>query len=211
MFGSTRVLSIWPGLARSPIIADYAWSPLVRSAVERNFALLQSHSAHWPRTVSASAPTIPGLVAVHLRRGDYVRHCPRLFTWGATFFGFNQFPELPDRFDPPRFTSFDGLEKYYLARCWPTIPQIVAKLAEVRRARPSLRRAYVLTNGWVWWVNSLRDALQADGWDDPKSSLDITLDSEQSYVAMAVDMAIAERAEVFVGNGVSAVPQCWST
>jgi hypothetical protein len=36
-----------------------------------------------------------------------------------------------------------------------------------------------------------------------KSSLDVRLDGEQAYVAMAVDMAIAEKAEVFVGNGVS--------
>jgi len=53
-------------------------------------------------------------------------------------------------------------------------------------------------------LNGLKGALQKDGWDDLKSSLDVRLDGEQNYVAMAVDMAIAEKAEVFVGNGVSA-------
>ena len=52
-------------------------------------------------------------------------------------------------------------------------------------------------------MNELKGALQKDGWDDLKSSLDVRLDGEQNYVAMAVDMAIAEKAEVFVGNGVS--------
>jgi hypothetical protein len=52
-------------------------------------------------------------------------------------------------------------------------------------------------------LNGLKGALQKDGWDDLKSSLDVRLDGEQNYVAMAVDMAIAEKAEVFVGNGVS--------
>jgi hypothetical protein len=52
-------------------------------------------------------------------------------------------------------------------------------------------------------LNGLKGALQKDGWDDLKSSLDVRLDGEQGYVAMAVDMAIAEKAEVFVGNGVS--------
>ena len=33
-----------------------------------------------------------------------------------------------------------------------------------------------------------------DRWDDMKSSLDVRLDGEQGYVAMAVDMAIAEKA-----------------
>ena len=52
-------------------------------------------------------------------------------------------------------------------------------------------------------MNGLKGALQKDGWDDLKSSLDVRLDGEQGYVAMAVDMAIVEKAEVFVGNGVS--------
>jgi hypothetical protein len=30
---------------------------------------------------------------------------------------------------------------------------------------------------------------------------DIVLDSEQKHVAVAVDMTIAEKAEVFIGNG----------
>jgi hypothetical protein len=52
-------------------------------------------------------------------------------------------------------------------------------------------------------LNGLKGALQKDGWDDLKSSLDVKLDGEQGYVAMAVDMAIVEKVEVFVGNGVS--------
>ena len=35
-----------------------------------------------------------------------------------------------------------------------------------------------------------------------KSTVELRLDDEQEYVGMAVDMAIAEKAEVFVGNGV---------
>jgi hypothetical protein len=38
-----------------------------------------------------------------------------------------------------------------------------------------------------------------------KSSLDLRLDMEQQHVAMAVDMAIAEKSEVFIGNGVSLI------
>lgn len=43
----------------------------------------------------------------------------------------------------------------------------------------------------------------ADGWEDVVVSEDLTLDKEQKGVNVAVDMSIAERAEVFVGNGVS--------
>jgi hypothetical protein len=58
----------------------------------------------------------------------------------------------------------------------------------------------MLSNGWGWWLDALKRALQQDGCDDLKSSLDV---GEQVYVAMAVDMAITEKAEVFVENGVS--------
>lgn len=202
LFGSDRILSLWPSLSASPVIHDFKWSPLVTSAVTRNLPLLT------PTPTTALPDTIDGLVAVHLRRGDYIRHCPRLSKWGATYMGFNQFPELPDRFDPPDFgelDSLDGREKYYIQHCWPEIDDIVKKLHDIREERPSLQRVYVLTNGWGWWVDELRKALAKDGWAGLKSSLDLQVDNEQKYVAMAIDMAIAERAEVFVGNGVSVI------
>jgi len=141
--------------------------------------------------------------------------------------GLNQFPSLPDKFYPTLYSSSSSSrssqssslppspqppsddpharEAYYLQHCLPTVPQIVSKLRQLRDEHPSLRRVYVLSNGWGWWLNGLKGALQKDGWDDLKSSLDVRLDGEQQYVAMAVDMAIAEKAEVFVGNGVSLV------
>ncbi|KAI5117565.1 hypothetical protein M0805_009643 [Coniferiporia weirii] len=214
LFGSERVLSLWPSLSISPIVKDFAWSPLVTAGVARNLALLTPS----PSSPSLDNPGVPdlgarddsfhGLVAVHLRRGDYVRHCPRLAQWGATYMGYNQFTSLPDRFSPPEFgalNSLDGRTDYYMAHCWPDVPAIVAKLAEVRAGNPELRRVYVLTNGWGWWVDELRAALLKDGWDGLRSSLDVVVDAEQKYVAMAIDMAIAERAEVFVGNGFSSL------
>jgi hypothetical protein len=99
----------------------------------------------------------------------------------------------------PSTDPIKARESYCLQHCLPTIPQIVSKLYTLRASYPSLRRVYVLSNGWGWWL----DALQQDVWDDLKSNLDVQLDGEQAYVAMAVDMAIAEKAEVFVGNEVS--------
>jgi hypothetical protein len=212
LFGSPRILSIWPTLSSSPILADFTWSPLVQSTVSRNFALLQPVSAKALYDIS-SKTILSGLVAIHLRRGDYQRHCPRLAEWHSLYMGFNQFPNLPDKFDPAPYSnaSHSVMEDYYLEHCLPTIEQIVSRLRTLRAERPSLRRVYVLTNEWSWWVNSLKSALKKDGWDDLKSSLDIHTDSEQYYVAMAADMAIAEKAEVFVGNGVSdpVAPSTW--
>ncbi|KAH8105531.1 hypothetical protein DFH11DRAFT_1518929 [Phellopilus nigrolimitatus] len=220
LFGSTRILSLWPSLSQSPIVKDFAWSPLVTAGVARNLALFTSSPASPSISntgidldlVSARAAPLRDLVAVHLRRGDYARHCPRLAQWGATYMGFNQFDSLPDHFEPPPFsslTTLTGRTDYYMQHCWPSISDIVTRLAEVRKTYPEgegeLKRVYVLTNGWPGWVDSLREELVKDGWEDVKSSLDIQVDGEQKYVAMAIDMAIAERAEVFVGNGFSSL------
>lgn len=202
-FGNPRILSLWDNLIASPILADFAWSPLVQAAVSRNFALLQPESAkdlynaHSPKSLS-------GLVALHLRRGDYKQHCPNLAEWGADYMGINQHPALPDRFDrSPYVNDADARLAYYLDHCWPSTEQVVEKLRDVRAEYPGLRRVYVLSNAGAWSLDALKSALEEDGWDDLVSSTDIVLDSEQKYVAMAVDMAIAEKAEVFIGNGVS--------
>jgi hypothetical protein len=53
------------------------------------------------------------------------------------------------------------------------------------------------------WLRELRSILLYDGWEDMKSSIDMQFDMAQKHVHMAVDMVIAEKAEVFIGNGVS--------
>ena len=198
-FGSDRLVSLWPDLSKHPILTTFQWSPLVHSGVLRNFALLQPTSV---KSLYDTSPQsiLPGLVAVHLRRGDYNRHCPRLAAWHTGYNGLNAFPALPDRFELP--PDGEDVEAYYMRHCLPTDDQIVERLRAVREQHPTLRRVYVLTNERSWWLNGLKKALQKDGWDDLKSSLDNRLDSAQTYVAMAIDMAIAEKAEVFVGNGV---------
>lgn len=201
-FDGGQLLSLWQDLSEHPILTDFQWSPLVQSAILRNFVLLQPSSA---RALYDPSPgsALSGLVAVHLRRGDYKRHCPRLAEWSSAFNGLNGFPDLPDRFDPSAHReSREAHNAYYMQHCLPTVEQVAQKLRAVREQHPMLRRVYVLTNGWGWWLNGLRTALQRDGWDDLKSSLDLQLDSAQTHVAMAVDMAIAAKAEVFVGNGV---------
>ncbi|GLB42102.1 putative GDP-fucose protein O-fucosyltransferase [Lyophyllum shimeji] len=204
-FTSDRIISLWDGISKSPVLADYLWSPLVHSAVLRNFPTLQPASAKALFDVSSNG-TLEGLVAVHLRRGDYRRHCPRLAGWRSLYNGIAQHPDLPDKFDPsPYKFKSDAYNDYYMLHCLPTVEQLVERLRAVRKDRPRLRRVYVLTNAWGWWLNGLKAALQRDGWDDLKSSYDLELDSEQRYVAMAVDMAIAEKAEVFVGNGFSSL------
>jgi hypothetical protein len=62
---------------------------------------------------------------------------------------------------------------------------------------------YVLTNADAAWVKEFALTVQGEGWGTVVGSPDLILNDEQTEVAMAVDMEIARRAEVFIGNGVS--------
>ena len=272
----------------SPVLRGFRWSPLVANAVDRNVKSLfgsprsneawtdiDSHSGkssrHAPSSLDqhpeGSKPStipahhiIPGVLAVHLRRGDYKRHCTRLANWGAGYMGWNRLADGGQFEDGLQsFLKSDGAgssnvsvssvskqEAYYLAHCLPTIPQVVRRLGEIRQsyaatvrtAPPSaagsnseshnLTQVYILTNGWPSFVNDLRTALIADGWArvvvstdttdvttsqvpgahafgtrPSKSSGSLGLSREEKGVSAAIDMGLAERAEVFVGNGVS--------
>ncbi|KIK54833.1 hypothetical protein GYMLUDRAFT_206131 [Collybiopsis luxurians FD-317 M1] len=308
LFGTKRILPIFTSLLESPILANFAWSPLVLSAVARNFAILQPddlsdlYPSPPPPSLPASSSSqhqsnsnrrpqsgvLSGVVAVHLRRGDYSRHCYRLVGWDYQYMGVNQYEGLPDRFDPDAYlrehrfhssgsgeeglssmrrnsssmsTSSGGssstepigsshrtaeehsmLTPYYIQHCLPEIPEIVERLRQVRleyemssssspsSSSPSsrasttthlsssssftssssqkknykLKRIYLLSNGWGFWLSSLTKALKADGWEDVRHGGELEMDMAQRHVSMAVDMAIAEKAEMFIGNGIRA-------
>jgi hypothetical protein len=156
---------------------------------------------------------LSGLLALHIRRGDYVDHCVNLENWSAGFMGFNEFPGLPDRFARVSVNASSEKPKLYRAHCFPEITQIVARVREVRMAllpATPLSRVYVLTNGRPEWLAGLKDALQADArwwgheeWTHIGTSRDLRLTREQQHNAHAMEVAVAQLADVFLGNGVS--------
>lgn len=145
-FGSRRVLPLFPDLRDSPILDHFTWSPLIHSALDDAAARLFS-------STNTSNQIIPGVIAIHLRRGDYQRHCLRLVEWGSNYMGFNQFEGLVDSFNA---SSVDD----YIEHCLPDIPQVVHRLNEIRREHSSpLSHVYVLTNAWHSYIDTLSSAL----------------------------------------------------
>ncbi|KAH9178049.1 hypothetical protein EDB89DRAFT_1300648 [Lactarius sanguifluus] len=223
LFGdSSRLLDIWPSLTKSPILTHFSWSPLIIAAIAVNADVIHpALSSVTPSSFTPSSHPTPlsGLLALHIRRGDYVDHCMQIANWSARFMGFNEFPGLPDRFDPPEVPSAGNAPPEelvrYRAHCFPDIAQIVARVREVRagllHATP-LSRVYVLTNGRPEWLAELKEALQKDArsegldeWAHIGTSRDLRLSREQQHNAQAMDMAVAQRAEVFLGNGFSSL------
>jgi len=178
---------------------------------------------------ASNPPPLSGLLALHIRRGDYIEHCEHLTNWSVRFMGFNEFPGLPDKFTPVAYPS-DGYDDrygydlspeqraFYRAHCFPEIEQIVSRVREVRASllrTTKLTRVYVLTNGRPEWLQELKDALQEDArrerlneWKHIGTSRDLRLTREQKHNSQALDMAVAQRAEVFIGNGVRPLITC---
>ena len=220
LFGTgKRLLDIWPSLIISPILTHFSWSPLVTFALSRNAHIIHpALSSAIPSDFTPSSKPAPlsGLLALHIRRGDYLEHCNVIANWSARYMGFNEFPELPDRFSPPAVPTWGNVTLEELARyrahCSPEIDQIVARVREVRTSilpTTRLKRLYVLTNGRPRWLKKLKVALQEDarrgrlgGWERIGTSRDLHLTVEQRHNSHAVDMAIAQRADVFIGTGV---------
>jgi hypothetical protein len=61
---------------------------------------------------------------------------------------------------------------------------------------------HILTNDDSEWLALLKETLAGAGWEKVLTSHDLELDQEQIGVGMVVDMDIARRAAVFIGNGV---------
>ncbi|KAI0065828.1 hypothetical protein BV25DRAFT_1913261 [Artomyces pyxidatus] len=209
LFGDgQRMLDIWPSLSQSPIITEFAWSPLILSAVETNRDLVHPAVARDPKH---RAP-LPGLLAMHVRRGDFVDHCMHFANWSSQYNAFNSFPQFPDRFTPPEGGGWgiNTPENYakYMDRCFPDIPSIVKRVMEIKASATGrqLDRIYVLTNGPREWLAELKEALRrAATWKSITTSRDMRLSWEQKFVAQAVDMQIAQQADVFIGNGFSSL------
>ncbi|KAJ7493811.1 hypothetical protein FB451DRAFT_1551155 [Mycena latifolia] len=245
--GSDKVISMWPSYAHSPTLKEYAWSALITRALSRNFALFSagdkpaalapflsritttpgagSIAAPYPLTafapLRASAPPIPGLLGLHVRRGDYAEHCNNLADWGSDYNAWNLFgrpdiraaeryPLLPDHLNVPDGTS--RRDAAY-AHCWPSPEEIVNRVRALRAASASgeafpaqaLRNVYIATNGKPEWVRALETLLKADGWDSVKSSHDMRLAPDEFAVAQAVDMGALVAAETFIGVGFSSL------
>ena len=215
MFGHTdEIMPVWPDLSQSPIVRLFGWGTLAHAAFEVNrhlfspVPLMESYmtASNCLNCVDPYGP-LDGLLALHLRRGDFLKHCTNLGHWGAGFNAFNMFPDFFDQWIPPQGRPEDRMA-VYLKRCLPTIEQIVEKVEIVRKSRAGkgLKNIYIMTNGHERWLDELKTALRdAHDWELIASSRDTTLTPEQRYVSQTMDMLIGQRAQVLIGNGVSCI------
>lgn len=214
IFGSTRILSLWDEFSKSPVSRLLGTSPIVKSAVDANEYLFLPRG---PRPAyPITQDPFERMMAMHVRRGDFGEACYRLAYHNATFYSWNLLPILPDTFNvPPELVwNTTAYTQTYLDRCLADAPAIAKKARDSRDAyveagnstekyKRTLDVMYLLTNAKGEWLDMLKGLLRKDGWHTIVTSADLELDVEQTDVNMAVDMDIARKAAVFIGNGVS--------
>ncbi|KAG8888710.1 hypothetical protein FRB98_006967 [Tulasnella sp. 332] len=209
-----RMLPAWPTLRHSPILTHFQWSPLVKGIVERNMLLIAGRKAP-EAEAGALSPTISGVVAIHLRRGDFLEHCKNLAGWRTMYNSWNTFDGFRDRFpsrvEVGRMDNETRL-RLYMEHCLPTVQQMVDRLKAVRsewiEGHPeadALKRVYVMTNAEAAYRSELSEKLRADGWDGVTMSVDLEVRKAETEVVLTADMMIGQLAEVFVGNGFSSL------
>ncbi|KAF5360421.1 hypothetical protein D9756_004976 [Leucocoprinus leucothites] len=212
LWGTNQILDMWEEFTDSPVSQLLETSPIVNSAIVRNEYLFVPRN----RVGSTGGPRNPydRMLAIHIRRGDYKEACLGLATWNSTFYSWNLLPFLPDKFTPPPGgvwgQNTDENVAIYMERCLPDFAAIIKKIHDSREDYINARKEgqqrildtlYVLTNDDSEWVQQLKDALRGESWNVIVTSKDLVLNAEGVDTSMAVDMDIARRAAVFIGNG----------
>jgi hypothetical protein len=92
----------------------------------------------------------------------------------------------------------------YRAKCNPQILDIIARVRRMRKNHPLLKQVYIMTDADDAFTEEMRMWLSSEGWDKVwVGKRDVYPNWDDRELGVAVDMEIARRAGVFVGNGVS--------
>ncbi|KAF6756203.1 hypothetical protein DFP72DRAFT_1008234 [Ephemerocybe angulata] len=212
-FGSkNRIGQLVPQLIKSPVLQRFSWSPLVVDVVERTTHALGTKSPETSIDSTGTRNTIQGLLAIDLTWGD----CAKPSQLNRGFTGFNNADAMMDKFfdeEAVESSSPEGraeVDGYHLKRCNPSTDQLVQRAREVSvdwsRAseHTPLTKVVLISDDLSAQHLELSSALEKEGFE--------ILDADQRVrkglgriedVAVAVDMALAARAEDFLGNGFS--------
>ncbi|KAF6745369.1 hypothetical protein DFP72DRAFT_974289 [Ephemerocybe angulata] len=211
LVGFDRLLDFWDEFRGSLVSQQLGPSAVVQRALERNVHLFQTPETEHRDPFSR-------VLAVHIRRGDYEWHCGHLANWNFGFYGWNQLPWLPDRFvlppgGEPNNNTEENIAKFKL-HCLPEMDQIIKRIEGAREDWEKdvfvgktleshyINTIFILTNASPEWHDEFVEKLKHDHKWRVVTSHNITFgNSQEKDVGMAVDMEIARRAGIFLGNG----------
>ncbi|KDR82446.1 hypothetical protein GALMADRAFT_237772 [Galerina marginata CBS 339.88] len=215
VWGSWKVLSLWDVFSKSPVSQLLGVSPTIERLVESNKAIFMEPKNTATGEEVVTVDPFSRMLAIHLRRGDFKQACLSLSNWNSTFYSWNLLDFLPDKFTPPPGggwgTNTPENEALYMKHCLPSDEEILQKIRDSRTEylkaveeqgrKETLDVLFLLTNDKSGWLDEVKKIMMADGWKVVATSHDLVLDREGKDVAMALDMELARKASVFIGNG----------
>lgn len=214
-FDSRAPLELYDSFARSPVLKHLTFSPTILSLLNRVVPEIAPDTSLYDlEAVSRATSENPyettpwrHVLALHLRRGkDWQDVCEEKGMRSAPFVSFNKLPNLPgnENIPPPAEMVEASRMGLYRAKCLPSTLEIIARARRMRKNHPLLRVVYILTDADDRWAEEIRMWLASEGWDRVWiGGGDIYPEYEDREVGVAVDMEVARRAGVFVGNGFS--------
>lgn len=209
---SPGIHDIWPSY-RMYLGAHFEWSSQVLGIVERTQSDLGMQS-------NRSSKHDGSYMAVHLRRGDFERHCDWLRHQRTGFTTWATLPLLSHSTLPPSL-DIESPESVY-THCYPSLQRILFAISSQARDKPHMRRIHILHDGAIdhplvyLQYHKLKAALtdkkwaERNGWKggpmiQVTQSSDLSVGSGERDWKVCVDMELAVRAQAFVGNGYSSL------
>ncbi|KAF8069984.1 hypothetical protein FPV67DRAFT_1623431 [Lyophyllum atratum] len=211
---SSALRDIWPDFQK--YLADYfQWSDPIRTIAFRTRAAL-SLQWDWDPSITDGEP----YVALHFRRGDFEGHCQSLAETHTGFTTWATLPSLETSIYPPALDTSN--QTSVTDHCYPSLNRILDIIDSVVRDKPHLRTLHVLHDG-AWdhplvyaqhykLKAALTDSARAKsaGWvGGPMKRVthsgQVPIKWGEADWAVTVDVELARRAEVFIGNGYSSL------
>lgn len=158
-----------------------------------------------PLIAEAERKTLRHLLVLELPGGAaWEQVCKDAADNSLPFHRFNTLPSHPgnENIPPPPSTAAAARVGLYNAKCQPGILDIINRARRMRKNHPLLKSAYLVTSAGDKWVDELRMWLLSEGWERVVIGRRDVWGKEWE-VGEAVDLEVARRAGVYVGNGVS--------
>jgi len=211
---SASLGQVWPSF-RQYLSEHFEWSPQILEITQRSQEQLNL------RQYFAINDGRDPYMAIHLRRGDFSDHCSRLADTKASFTTWAGLQSLKPSTLPPALDTTDPGN--ILLHCYSPLNRILDAISLQARTHPHIRTIHILHDAAIdhpqVWIDILKlktaftNAVWAarNGWGESGPIQRVThsgmipLRSGENDFSIAVDMEIARRADVFIGNGYSSL------
>ncbi|KAK8843501.1 hypothetical protein IAR55_007161 [Kwoniella newhampshirensis] len=214
-FDSKAPLDLYESFVRSPAMKHFSFAPTVLSILNDHMDDIAPEQplydldaiSHTTSNAGVKSTMWKHILALHIRRGpNWEAVCEEKGQRAAPFVSFNKLPLLPGNENvPPPPTMVEAARMgLYRAKCLPQTLDIIGRARRMRKNHPLLKSVYILTDAEDSWISEIRMWLQSDGWNHVWiGKNDFYPGWDEREVGVAVDMEVARRAGVFVGNGFS--------